>query len=59
MRDFWEETENKKTRKKLNKKKISIILITATILIFTISISIIYMNNKEVRACIEKNIFQK
>ncbi len=59
MRDFWEETENKKTRKKLNKKKISIILITATILIFTISISIIYMNNKEVRAWIDKNIFQK
>lgn len=55
MKDFWKEPEEKK----INKKKITILVIIAIILIATIATTIIYINNKTVRNWIDKNIFQK
>lgn len=55
MKDYWIEPETKK----INKKKISIIIICSVIII-TLAIFIgIYINNKEAREWIDKNIFRK
>lgn len=55
MKDFWVEPE----QKKVNKKKVIISIIIAIVLIIFIAITIIYVNNKNVRDWIDKNIFQK
>ena len=55
MKDFWIEPE----QKKVNKKKLIISIIIAILLIIFITITIIYINNKETREWIDKNIFQK
>lgn len=55
MRDFWIEPK----QKKVNKKKIVIATIIGILLITLISMTIIYINNKEARNWIDKNIFQK
>ncbi len=55
MKDFWEETK----AKKINKKKIIISVIATIIIIAIAAISIIYINNKEAREWIDKNILQK
>ena len=55
MKDFWVEPE----QKKVNKKKIIITIIIGIILISLITLTIIYINNKETREWIDKNIFQK
>ena len=55
MKDFWIEPE----AKKVNKKKIIITIIVGLIII-TLAVFIgIYMNNKDVREWIDKNIFRK
>ena len=55
MKDFWEEPEVKK----INKKKIIIVTII-TILIIALATTIaIYINNKDARNWIDKNILQK
>lgn len=55
MKDYWIEPETKK----INKKKMSIIIICSVIII-TLAIFIgIYINNKEAREWIDKNIFRK
>ena len=53
MKDFWKEPKETK-EKKVNKKKVII-----TIIVFLIIISAIYINNKNVRLWIDKNIFRK
>lgn len=58
MKDFWIE-EEKNNKKSINKKKIIILIIIAILIIATITISAIYMNNKEARNWIDKNILQK
>lgn len=55
MKDFWEEPEVKK----INKKKIIIITTIIIIAISLITIIAIYINNKEARNWIDKNILQK
>lgn len=55
MKDFWIEPE----QKKVNKKKLTISIIIGIILILLIVITIVYVNNKETRNWIDKNIFQK
>lgn len=55
MRDFWREEEPKK----VNKKKLTISLIIGIILIAIIILTIVYVNNKETRNWIDKNIFRK
>lgn len=55
MKEFWIEPE----QKKVNKKKIITSIIIAIILIVFIAITIVYLNNKEARNWIDKNIFQK
>lgn len=55
MKDFWGEPEEKK----LNKKKVTILIITLILLAALIAVSITYINNKEVRNWIDKNILQK
>ena len=55
MKDFWVEPE----QKKVNKKKVIISIIIAIVLIIFIAITIIYVNNKNAREWIDKNIFQK
>ena len=55
MRDFRIEPK----QKKVNKKKIVIATIIGILLITLISMTIIYINNKEARNWIDKNIFQK
>ena len=57
MKDFWKEPKETK-EKKVNKKKV-IITIIAIITLFLIIISAIYINNKNVRLWIDKNIFRK
>ena len=55
MKDFWIEQE----AKKVNKKKIIITIIVGLIII-TLAVFIgIYMNNKDAREWIDKNIFRK
>ena len=55
MKDFWIEPE----AKKVNKKKIIITIIVGLIII-TLAVFIgIYMNNKDAREWIDKNIFRK
>ena len=55
MKDFWIEPE----QKKLNRKKVIILIATVITLIAFITISILYINNKEIRNWIDKNILQK
>lgn len=55
MRDFWREEEPKK----VNKKKLTISLIIGIILIAIIILTTVYVNNKETRNWIDKNIFRK
>ena len=58
MKDFWKEPKETK-EKKVNKKKVIITIIVIIIIIFLIIISAIYINNKNVRLWIDKNIFRK
>ena len=53
MKDFWEETENENVKKKINKKKIAIILIAV------ITLAIVYTKNQQAREWIDRNIFRK
>lgn len=55
MKDFWVEPE----QKKVNKKKVIISIIIAIVLIICITTTIIYVNNKNIREWMDKNIFQK
>ena len=55
MKDFWEEPKEKK----INKKKIIITIIALIILAAIAGITITYINNKEARTWIDKNILQK
>lgn len=55
MKDYWIEPE----AKKINKKKISIIIICSVIIIALAIFIGIYINNKEAREWIDKNIFRK
>lgn len=58
MKDFWKEPKETK-EKKVNKKKVIITIIVSIIILFLIIISAIYINNKNVRTWIDKNIFRK
>lgn len=58
MKDFWKEPKKTK-EKKVNKKKVIITIIAIIITLFLIIISAIYINNKNVRLWIDKNIFRK
>lgn len=55
MKDYWKEPETKK----INKKKIIIATTIAIIVIALIATSILYINNKQARNWIDKNIFRK
>ena len=55
MKDFWIEPE----AKKVNKKKIIITIIIGIIIIALAVFIGIYINNKEAREWIDKNIFRK
>lgn len=55
MKDFWIEPEEKR----VNKKKIIISTIILIVLLIIITTSIVYVNNKEARNWIDKNILQK
>ncbi len=55
MKDFWIEPE----KKKINKKKIIIIVAILIFIIAIASITAIYINNKETRKWIDKNILRK
>ena len=58
MKDFWKEPKETK-EKKVNKKKVIITIMVSIIIVFLIIISAIYINNKNVRTWIDKNIFRK
>ncbi|MBD8922308.1 hypothetical protein EGR52_02655 [bacterium] len=58
MKDFWKEPKETK-EKKVNKKKVIITIIAIIIILVLIIISAIYINNKNVRLWIDKNIFRK
>ena len=58
MKDFWKEPKETK-EKKVNKKKVIITIIAIILILFLIIISAIYINNKNVRLWIDKNIFRK
>ena len=55
MKDFWEEAN----AKKLNSKKLIILIILILVLILLITTVIIYINNKDARNWIDRNILQK
>lgn len=55
MKDFWEEPEVKK----INKKKIIIVTIITLIILALVTTLVIYINNKNARNWIDKNILQK
>ena len=55
MKDYWKEPETKK----INKKKIIIATTIAIIVIALIATRILYINNKQARNWIDKNIFRK
>ena len=55
MGDFWKERE----KKKINKKKITIAIILLILIVVFAVTSIIYINNKDARGWIDKNILQK
>ena len=55
MREFWIEPE----QKRVNKKKLVIVITMLIILIALIILTAIYVNNKSARNWIDKNIFQK
>ena len=55
MKDYWIEPEEKK----VNKKKLVISIVIFILLIISITISIIYLKNKDFREWIDKNIFRK
>ena len=55
MKDYWKEPKEKK----INKRKLLLIIFIVIIAIALITIAIIYCNNKETREWIDKNIFRK
>lgn len=55
MKDFWKEPE----KRQVNKKKVAIAIIIVAIIIVIAIMSVIYINNKEARKWIDKNILQK
>ncbi len=55
MKNFWLEPE----QKKVNKKKLIISIIIAIFLVIFTTVTILYVNNKQVRNWIDKNILQK
>lgn len=55
MNDFWKEPE----KRKVNKKKVIISILIVVLLVISAIISVIYINNKEARNWIDKNILQK
>ena len=55
MNDFWKEPE----KRKVNKKKVIISILIVVLLVVSAIISVIYINNKEARNWIDKNILQK
>ncbi len=55
MKDYWEETE----QKKVSKKKIVMISIIAMIVIAIVAAIVVYYNNEQVREWTDKNIFKK
>ena len=55
MKDFWIEPE----KKMVNKKKIIILITILIVILVLITTIIIYINNKEARNWIDKNILQK
>lgn len=55
MKNFWLEPE----QKKVNKKKLIISIIIAIFLVIFTTVTILYINNKQVRNWIDKNILQK
>lgn len=57
MKDFWNEQNN--TAKKINKKKLAIIIAISIILIIIITISIVYAKNEQFRDWIDKNVLRK
>lgn len=59
MKDFWEETESKNIKKKINKKKILIISAIVLILTAILTTILIYIYNQPAREWIDKNILRK
>ena len=57
MKDFWNEQNN--TAKRINKKKLAIIIAISIILIIIITISIVYAKNEQFRDWIDKNVLRK
>ena len=55
MKDYWKDTE----KKKVNKKKIITIVIIFTLILISVGITIIYLNNQTAREWIDKVIFRK
>lgn len=55
MKDFWEEPQEKK----INKKKIIISVILIILVITLTTIFIVYVNNREFRNWVDKNILRK
>ncbi len=55
MKDYWKDTE----KKKVNKKKIIAIVIIFTLILISVGITIIYLNNQTAREWIDKVIFRK
>lgn len=55
MKDYWKQPEEKK----INKKKVIISIIIIILLIVIITTTIMYINNKETRKWIDKNILMK
>ena len=55
MINFWEEPEVKK----INKKKITTLIIVIVLILIIITVSVIYINNKNIRNWIDVNVFRK
>ena len=55
MKDYWKEPE----AKKINHKKLLLLITIAIIAIMLTTMAIIYINNKEIRTWVDKNILQK
>lgn len=57
MKDVWMDVQTKD--KKINKKKIAIIILIVILIVFSIVVVGLYVSNTQVREWIDKNIFQK
>ena len=55
MKDIWEDDTNKK----INRKKLTILILLCVIILAIIITSIFYLVNKDVRKWIDKNLFRK